>query len=245
MLATLPSCKETKLEKSYQADDYASQRILELEALLSAEREKTAKLKSQLSATQENAKQWENCYYEIKASQLSVRNMKTAKDMLFYTGLPSIALFEHVLHFVSSRNPHLAENVEKKSHSLEEQFFRVLVHLRTGMATKEMCPNFSVSMAVCSRTFTQWVLVLQRELTTLTSFPTLAEVQQHIPQHFRHFPNTRIILDTREIHIQKPSSLLAQRHIFSLQVCQYNEVFSRCDPRLLRKFCVCNVWWGH
>lgn len=212
---TSPSGEESMLEKGCQADDFALQRILQLEALLSAEREKSAKLESELSDARENAKQWQNYYYEIKASQLSVRNMKTTKDMLYYTGLPSLAVFEHILHYVSSRNSPLRENSDKKSHSLEEQLFMVLVRLRTGMATKEICRNFSVSMAVFSRMFAQWILVLQRELTSMTSFPTLAEVQQHIPWHFRRFPNTRIILDTTEVRMQKPSSLVAQKHTFS------------------------------
>lgn len=141
--------------------------------------------------------------------------MNTTKDMLYYTGLPSVAVFEDILHFVSSRNAPLRENSDKKSHSLEEQLFMVLVRLRTGIETKEICQNFSVSMAVFSRMFAQWILVLQRELTTMTSFPTLAEVQQHIPWHFRRFPNTRVILDRTEVRIQKPSSLVAQRHTFS------------------------------
>lgn len=70
-------------------------------------------------------------------------------------------------------------------------------------------------MASFSRIFSKWVLKLQEVLTEITSFPTLAEVQQQMPPHFRRYPNTRILLDTAEIRIQKPSSLTAQRRTFS------------------------------
>ncbi|XP_037526103.2 uncharacterized protein LOC119403231 [Rhipicephalus sanguineus] len=91
----------------------------------------------------------------------------------------------------------------------------VLVRLRTGMASFEIARNFEISMPSFSRIFSRWVLILEKELHALTAFPTLAEVQQNMPHHFRQHPNTRIVLDTTEVRIQKPSGLNAQRQTFS------------------------------
>lgn len=63
--------------------------------------------------------------------------------------------------------------------------------------------------------FSEWVLILQEQFTEITAFPTLPDVQQYIPPHFRCYPSTRIILDTTEVRIQKPSSLTAQRRTSS------------------------------
>ncbi|XP_077523140.1 uncharacterized protein LOC144133976 [Amblyomma americanum] len=146
---------------------------------------------------------------------LYLENMKTPQDMLYYTGLPSVPVFNHILSFVVERNPKLARSEKQNLRSLEEQLFMVLVRLRTGMATKEISRNFAVSMPTFSRIFTEWILMLDKDLAAITTFPSLAEVQQHMPSHFRQYPNTRIILDTTEVRIQKPSGLNAQRYTFS------------------------------
>ncbi|CAN7943841.1 unnamed protein product [Ixodes hexagonus] len=203
------------LHKGCQADDQSLNRIRQLEALLATQRRRTAELGSELACAKENIRHWQTCYYDLKSTTLRLENMHTTEDMLYYTGLPSPSIFQHILCLVLERNPHLGKSEEKRANSAEEEMFMVLVRLRTGMATKEIVRNFQVSMATFSRIFSQWVLVLQKELTAITSFPTLAEVQQHIPPHFRQHPNTRIVLDTTEIRIQKPSSFNAQKHTFS------------------------------
>lgn len=134
--------------------------------------------------------------------------------MLYYIGLPSLKVFNSILDVVMESDPQFAD-VNSRTISASEQMFAVLVRLRTSMATREVARNFSISMASVSRIFSKWVLKLQEVLTELTSFPTLAEVQQQTPPHFRRYPNTRILLDTTEIRIQKPSSLTAQRRTFS------------------------------
>ncbi|CAN7985184.1 unnamed protein product [Ixodes hexagonus] len=91
----------------------------------------------------------------------------------------------------------------------------VLVRLRTGMAGREMARNFGVHEGTVSRVFSTWINFLQRELSTLTRFPSLHEIQMYLPHAFRHFPNTRIVLDGTEVRIQRASSLAAQRQTFS------------------------------
>ncbi|KAH7949164.1 hypothetical protein HPB49_005716 [Dermacentor silvarum] len=83
------------------------------------------------------------------------------------------------------------------------------------MATREIARNFSISMATFSRMFSEWVLILQEQHTEITAFLTLPDVQQCMTPHFRHYPNTRIILDTTEVRIQKPSRVTALRQTFS------------------------------
>ncbi|XP_064461994.1 uncharacterized protein LOC135372273 [Ornithodoros turicata] len=205
----------TSLDKGCQTDDHLRKRIQQLEDRLKAEKHRNSQLVAQLSTAEGNAEHWKACFYELQSTSLCLDNMQTTEDMLYYTGLPSQVIFRHILDFVVKRNPHLAKGEDRGTQSVEEQMFMVLVRLRTGMQTKEVSRNFSVSMATFSRTFSRWILAMQKELVALTSFPSLVEVQQHIPPHFKRYPNTRIILDTTEIRIQKPSGHHAQRETFS------------------------------
>ncbi|XP_065280130.1 uncharacterized protein [Dermacentor albipictus] len=202
-------------EKSCQTDNFSLERIMLLESQLSAERKKVQKLEVQLKAAEEQTIQWKAHYYELKATTLCLDNMQGTEHMLYYTGLPSVQVFYDILNLVLNNNPRFAIDIKSRSLTAAEQMYAVLVRLRTGMATREIARNFLISMASFSRIFSEWVLILQKVLTEITSFPTLPEVQQHMPLHFRRYPNTRIILDTTEIRIQKPSSLTAQRRTFS------------------------------
>ncbi|XP_037521336.1 uncharacterized protein LOC119398571 [Rhipicephalus sanguineus] len=83
------------------------------------------------------------------------------------------------------------------------------------MASFEIARNIEISMPSFSKIFSRWVLILEKERHALAAFPTLAQVQQNMPHHFRQHPNTRIVLDTTEVRIQKPSGLNAQRQTFS------------------------------
>ncbi|XP_065308120.2 uncharacterized protein [Dermacentor albipictus] len=202
-------------EKSCQTDNFSLERIMLLESQLSAERKKVQKLEVQLKAAEEQTIQWKAHYYELKATTLCLDNMQGTEHMLYYTGLPSVQVFYDILNLVLNNNPRFAIDIKSRSLTAAEQMYAVLVRLRTGMATREIARNFLISMPSFSRIFSEWVLILQKVLTEITSFPTLPEVQQHMPLHFRRYPNTRIILDTTEIRIQKPSSLTAQRRTFS------------------------------
>lgn len=83
------------------------------------------------------------------------------------------------------------------------------------MASREIARNFQISMTSFTRMFSQWVLILQKELSALTAFLTLAEVQQHVPDHFTQHPNTPIVFNMTEVIIQKLSGLNAQKETFS------------------------------
>lgn len=202
------------LDQGCQADN-TSGRIQQLEKLLAAEKVRSACLEKELHCAKESLTHWQECYNDLKSTNLCLENMQSEKDMLYYTGLPSQSVFRSILTLLLKKNPQLAKCEDLQVNSNEEQLFMVLVRLRTGMATKEMCRNFQVSMTRFSTIFSKWVLILEKELRVKTSFPTLAQVQRHIPPHFRRYPDTRIVLDTTEIRIQKPSGLNAQRHTFS------------------------------
>ncbi|XP_037565620.1 uncharacterized protein LOC119445381 isoform X2 [Dermacentor silvarum] len=131
-----------------------------------------------------------------------------------------------------------------KETELAMEFLMVLVRLRTGMRGKELARNFSISESQVSRIFTTWINFLERELRHLNHIPSREQILPHLPKSFRHFENTRLILDATEVRIQRPSSQSAQRQTFS-SYKHYNtyKVLIGCTPDGYIAF-VSRLWGG-
>ena len=65
--------------------------------------------------------------------------------------------------------------------SVANQLFDVLILLRRGLESLDVCIRFKISETTYSRMFTTWVLFLSKELRTLFPFPSRQQVLQWIP----------------------------------------------------------------
>ncbi|XP_070392214.1 uncharacterized protein [Dermacentor albipictus] len=139
----------------------------------------------------------------------------------FYTGLQSKEQFEALFKHIEKNAERMVywdggkTQAKERQLSKREELFMVLYRLRTGVCAKEVARIFGISQSCLSRIFCTWVIFLDKELSALTRFPTLAEIKRHMPMAFSDFSNTRVILDCTEVRIQRPSKLQAQRHTFS------------------------------
>ncbi|CAN7946454.1 unnamed protein product, partial [Ixodes hexagonus] len=152
---------------------------------------------------------------EMHNQALNLDSVKKGKDFLYYTGLPTYDQLHNLCDLVLARYPQLCKGNYMRAQSPEEQLFMTLVRLRTGMPCKEIARNFGLSESTLSRTFSQWIFMLSDILKRITRFPRLHEVQKYMPECFREFPDTRIVLDSTEMRIQRPSGLEGQRKTFS------------------------------
>ncbi|CAN7945077.1 unnamed protein product [Ixodes hexagonus] len=191
----------------------------------------------------------------FEARQLGLHIIReNPKQCIFYTGLPEFSVFDALFEYLEPRAAKMAYWLNEKKAGGEakgraremhliDEFFMVLVRLRTGMAGREVARNFGISEGQLSKVFATWINFLQRELGALTLFPTVSEVQEHLPHAFHKFPNTRVVLDGTEVRIQKPSSLLAQRQTFS-PYKHYNtyKVVVGCTPD--GYICQVSELWG-
>ena len=91
--------------------------------------------------------------------------------------------------------------------SVCNQLFAVLIRLRRGLESLDVCTRFKISEATYSRMFTTWKIFLSKELRLLFPFPSRQQVLQWLPSCFSKFSNTRIIIDCYEIECQRPSGL--------------------------------------
>ena len=88
-----------------------------------------------------------------------------------------------------------------------QEFILTLVKLRLGLTGKQLGGIFSISETQVSRIVTTWVCFLSSSLKeTLVTWPSRQLVSRKLPQTFKKYPNTRVIIDCTEMFVEKPTS---------------------------------------
>ena len=99
---------------------------------------------------------------------------------------------------------------------LLEQFYLILVRLRTGFPEIDIANRFNVSQATVSRITNTWINLMYHMFKSIERFPPWHVVKKYMPEAFRkEYPNTRIIIDATEFEVERPSSSLSQSCTFS------------------------------
>lgn len=97
--------------------------------------------------------------------------------------------------------------------SVEEQFFAILVRLRTGASLIEMATRLGISKQSFSRMFITWINFLMYELRAIHKFPK--GHPRVLISSFKNFLKTRIIIDCTEVFTKRPSGLHGHKQLFS------------------------------
>lgn len=90
-----------------------------------------------------------------------------------------------------------------------------LARLRLGLPLQHIANLFNISIATVSKVFTSRINLLYFVLGSINLWLPKHTIQETMPDSFRQFPSTRVIVDANEFKIQTPSSLLRQSQIFS------------------------------
>ena len=130
----------------------------------------------------------------------------------FYTGLPGFDTLELVYKFVS---PHVTRR--SQSLNLFQEMVMILIKLRLDVPFQDLAYRFGVSKSTVSRTFAQWMVIMDLRLSPLIRWPEREELWRTMPQSFKYsFGNkTTVIIDCFEVFCVKPSNLLARAQTFS------------------------------
>ena len=70
-------------------------------------------------------------------------------------------------------------------------------------------------LVIYPKIFTTWINFLFHELPLLFPFPSQERIRNNMPQQFKEYPTTRMIIDCTEIFSQVPSSLKSQSQTWS------------------------------
>ena len=151
--------------------------------------------------------------------------VKSDESVKFYTGAPSysclLMLFD--VHNVEAqklkywdKNKNTTVSYEKtdkkgpgprRTLSLMQEFILIFVKLQLGLTGKQLGDIFSISETQVSRIVTTWVCFLPSSLKeTLVTWPLRQLVSRKLPQTFKKYPSTRVIIDCTEMLAEKPTS---------------------------------------
>ena len=103
---------------------------------------------------------------------------------------------------------------QRKMRRLDE-FLLVFMRLRLGLLEQDLAQRFCVSVSTVSRVLITLYNVLAANLKHLIVWPSKEVIATNMPDCFKKFPNTRIILDCTEFFIEIPSSLVNQTLTYS------------------------------
>lgn len=96
--------------------------------------------------------------------------------------------------------------------SPEEEFFMTMVRLRAGLTLYDLSQRFGLAMSSVSKIFSAWINIMYFELKALCEMPDWHSVTA---KQFANFPDLKVILDCTEIFVEKPSSLQANKEVYS------------------------------
>ncbi|KAL9982931.1 hypothetical protein ACROYT_G005046 [Oculina patagonica] len=153
------------------------------------------------------------------------------KKFQFWTGFPNYGTFKALFDYLESvgalerlrhwrgcemfsKNRAPVNKVTRTTKlTPEEDLFMVLVRLRVGLTVTDLALRFGISESSVSKIFTSWINLLYFHLKDLCEMPE-SETDGKARQ-FSKFPYLRVIINCTEIFTQKPSSLQANKEIYS------------------------------
>ena len=162
---------------------------------------------------------------EIQRSLFRLENIKDDDEMVkFHTGIPDqvtlMAFYEEILEddaksmrlWTGKNSKNFYTDSKTDRHSklpLTEQFFMTLVRLCLGLLEQDLVKRFGMSVSSVSRTTATWINLMFHSFKVIERFPPWHIVEKHMPEAFRkEYPNTRLTIDTTELQVERPSSLL-------------------------------------
>ena len=83
------------------------------------------------------------------------------------------------------------------------------------MKERDLANRFRIHQSTVSRIIATWTCFLATALGSICIWLTPAEVQAYLPEEFRDYPDTQVILDCTELRCQTPSSPLLQSEMYS------------------------------
>ena len=161
------------------------------------------------------------------------RIIKTDKDVLFYTGIKSKALFDKFFEYTKPlvkrkwRGPSVKGSIVRRfknspkkigpklNFSGREEFLLCLMNIRFGLLHENLADRFSISKTLATRIFSTWVKAKAPVLKPLVFVTKMENIVVSRPNKFSKFSRLYSIADATEIFLQTPKNHTAQRITWS------------------------------
>ncbi|KAK3923384.1 Putative nuclease [Frankliniella fusca] len=203
----LKKCEETVLQLQLQSKEdqemlqKVNTKLASVEEAL--QKSNTAKC-TVLRAQRELSEQLTAEKFRLHIENISTLDCKVSH----YTGLPNYGTFKWLFSLFNNFTlSYYNFNVE--SISRENQLFMTLIRLKLGFGLQTLADWFRCSKTTVSNIVLTWVSALHTVLFDgfMGVIPSLAKVQQSLPECFKPFPTCRIVLDCTEVVTAVPKNM--------------------------------------
>ena len=171
--------------------------------------------------------------YKLRERCISLDQIKQSSESCqFWTGFPNYGTFKALFDFLDEAAQlktnwrgqatveirHFSEAYKSKTgptskNSTAEEFLMVMMRLRAGLPLSDLDQRFGLSVSSVSKICTAWINLMYFELKKLCQMPEWDQTVN--AKQFSQFPHLRIVLDCTEIFCEKPSSLQANKEVYS------------------------------
>ena len=102
-----------------------------------------------------------------------------------------------------------------------DELFLFLIYLSAGLKERDLANRFNISSSTVSRIISSWTNYLYTLLGSVSIWMDTADIKANLPDDFKDFPDTQVIIDCTELKCQTPSSPLLQSEMFSTYKSHY------------------------
>ena len=181
---------------------------------------KTEDMQKQIEALQRTVAQLTQDIHSLRSTRQRLNvTLLDGNAMHFYTGL-SHAQFSTLLEWLVPVLPETAGTskepigLTRYCHlSNSQRLLLTLMRIRCGFLQEDLGIRFLVDQSTVSRTLSQWIPLLARQLEALIQWPKTTIGPTEYP--YSMMPNTVGIIDRTEIFIERPSNLSTQKSSWS------------------------------
>ena len=154
--------------------------------------------------------QIENDQLEDRRPHRRARQLETDENVLFYTGLPSRAVFVWLVSFLSCVLP-VSELLEPA-----DVLLLVLMKLRLNIPHTDIAYRFGVSIYFVSNTIDAALPKIAEKMRFLVHWPKKDDILRSRPQCFKDtFPKCVSVIDCTEVFIECPANFTARSATYS------------------------------
>ncbi|XP_078658190.1 uncharacterized protein LOC144903679 [Branchiostoma floridae x Branchiostoma belcheri] len=168
---------------------------------------------------------------QLKKKVFSLDTIKDSdKEFQVRTNLPNYGVFSSICEYLKTvSNGRLkywrgqetdidrerSRTGRERTLTFEEEFFLVLVKLKSGDFNQEIASKFGISESQVSKIFTTWINFLHWELRYLFEMKTSWENVETIPECYRRYPHLISVIDCTELQIEMATTLQARKETYS------------------------------
>ena len=133
-----------------------------------------------------------------------------------FTGLPNKQTFYAIRSLFENFDLIYKQGWKVTRLSKEDQLFLTLLKLRRGLSNQDLATKFKVSKATVANVFLTFLMALHHLIAkNLLHLPSRAKNQTSLPECFRDYKSTRVVLDCTEITTANPTLLSDQSKFWS------------------------------